>query len=100
MFRLGARLAVSVIRGWPQQSMYITPSLRAAYSPTLLKEQEVLPKRRCANRLYSITFLHHVKGGLAARPPFSFIGPDVDHLPPFGAEVTNEWRYTSTSPYA
>ena len=24
----------------------------------------------------------------------------VDLSPPFGTEVTNEWRYTSTSPYA
>jgi len=24
---------------------------------------------------------------------------DVDHSPPFSAEVKNEWSYTSTPPY-
>lgn len=96
MFRLGVRLASSVVRVWP---VCITRSLHPAYSATLLMEQQVFPKRRCANRLYSITFPHHVKGRLVAGPPLLVIGPEVDNSPPFGAEARNEWRYTSTSPY-
>jgi hypothetical protein len=69
--------------------IYVTCSLRAAYSATLLIEQEVFPKRRCV-KLYSITFPHHVKGGLAAGPPLLVIGREVDQ---FGAQVTPPLRH-------
>jgi hypothetical protein len=68
MFRLGVSLPASAIRGWPQ-----TCSLCAAYSATLLMEQEVFPKRRCANT-YSITFPHNVGGVWLVGHPFLLSG--------------------------